>query len=133
MIKGTKAKYAYHKNASDMNVYVCYVSVNGIKKRKINLGSFYDPESLLARAIRGIDSHFKEEAFSKANLKILGREIVENRQPVHGIIDMLTHFGYIDQVAKKRYKRTEKKLPEPPLDKFRNLDGVESPPRHKNN
>lgn len=132
MIKGIKAKYAYHKNIYDANIYICYVSVNGIKKRNIDLGSFSNPESLLARAIRGIDSHFKGEAFSKADLAILGKEIVENRQPIHAIIDMLSHFGYIDQVSKKQYKRTEKKLPKPPLDMFRNLDGVESPPRHKN-
>ncbi len=132
MIKGIKAKYAYHKNIYDTSIYICYVSVNGIKRRAINLGSFHNPESLLARAIRGIDSHFKGEAFSKAELTVLGKKIVENRQPIHAIIDMLSHFGYIDQVSKKQYKRTEKKIPKPPLDTFRNLDGVESPPRHKN-
>ena len=42
------------------------------------------------------------------------------------VIDLLSHFGYIDQVSKKQYTRTEKKLPKPPLDMFRSLDRVET-------
>lgn len=125
MIKGVKARYAYHHNLYDSNTLICYVSVNNIKKRNINLGSFYDPESLLARSVKAIDLNFKDSVFSKAGLDVLGKEIVENRQPIHAIIDMLLHFGYIDQVTKKGYKRTEKKLPKPPLDVFRNLDCFE--------
>ncbi len=132
MIRGVKSKYAYHKSIYDPNMYICYVSVNGTKRRTIKLGSFDNPESLLAKAVGGIDSNFKEEAFSKADLIVLGKKMVENRQPIHAIIDMLSHFGYIDQVSKRQYKRTEKKLPKPPLDMFRNHDGVETPPRNKN-
>ena len=132
MINGVKAKYAYHEHIHNPNMHICYVSVNGITKRTINLGSFDNPKSLLVRAIRGIDSH-QVNAFSKADLEVLGKKIVENKQPVHAIIDMLSHFGYIDQVSKKQYKRTEKKSPKPPLDIFRNTNGIESPPRHKNN
>lgn len=122
MIKGIKAKYAYHKNLYDPNVILCYLSTNGIKKRNIDLGSFYNPESRLSKSVIGIDLHFKDKAFTKADLVILGKEIVDNRQPVHAIIDMLLHFGYIDKVAKKQYKRTEKKLPKAPLDVFDNVE-----------
>ena len=110
MIKGVKAKYAHHTNINDQN---------------IKLGSFYNPESLLIKSVTGIDFHFKGEAFSKVDLTILGKKVVENRQPIHAIIDMFLHFGYIDRVCRKQYKRTEKKLPKPPLDIFRNLYDLE--------
>lgn len=122
MIKGVKAKYAYHKNVIDPNMIMCYLSVSGIKKRNIDLGSFLNPELLLARSVTDIDFHFKGESFTKDELIILEKEIVENRQPVHAIIDMLLHFGYLDKVSKKQYARTNKKLPIPPLDSFKNLD-----------
>ena len=126
MVKGIQARYAYHQNLYDPNILICYLSVSGIKKRNIDLGSFHNPESLLAKTVTGIDFYFKDEAFSKADLTILGKEIVENRQPIHAIIDMLLHFGYIDQVTKKQYTRTNKKLPKPPLDVFRDLDESET-------
>lgn len=79
MIKGVKAKYAYHKNIYEPNRLICYLSVSGIKKRNIDLGSFYNSESLLVKAVVGMDSHFKGDAFSKDDLIILGKEIVEHR------------------------------------------------------
>ena len=84
MIKGVKSKYAYHKNIYDPNMFICYVSVSGVKKRSIDLGSFHNPKSLLAKVVAGIDIYFKGEAFSKADLAVLGKKIVENRQPIHG-------------------------------------------------
>ena len=40
MIKGVRAKYAYHKNTYDPNVLICYLSVSGIKKTEYRFGCF---------------------------------------------------------------------------------------------
>ena len=116
-VRGAKAEYRYHKGTQS-DVIVCHVVVNGVRKSTINLGSFSDPTSLLAKAVRGIDANFRGRVFKKAHLHVLGREIVGNKQPIHAIIEMLLHFGYCTQTSARHYERTTKQLPKPPLAKY---------------
>ncbi len=118
-VKGVRAKYRYHTHLNDPSRIICYVVVEGEKKSAIEFGSFNNPESLLSKAVRRIDTKFKGQPFTKPDLYGLGKDIEGNRQPPKAIIDMLLHFGYIIQQGKRHYQRTTKKLPQAPLDLFR--------------
>lgn len=119
MVKGVRAKYSYHRNLYDNSRIVAYIVVNGEKTGVVELGSFNNPESLLSKAVRGIDKKFKGMPFTKPDLYSLGKDIEGNRQPPKAIIDMLIHFGYSIPKGKRHYQRTPKQLPTPPLDIFR--------------
>ena len=119
IVKGAAAEYRYHESAAEPGLYACLVSVRN-QQHKIVLGSFSDPDSLLARAVRGLDSI--KPTFTKADLNSLGPQIVGNKQPVHAIVDMLCKFGYMRSAGGKKYARTSKQLPRPPMDRFLQTD-----------
>ncbi len=122
MVKGARAKYRFHRHKFDSSIIV-HVVVNGEKKSVIELGSYNDPNSLLCKAVKGIDSKFKGQPFTKADMHLLGKNIVGNRQPPKAIIDMLLHDGYLIQKGKRHHQRTTKELPKPAIDAFRPPDG----------
>lgn len=117
-IKGINARYSYHKGIADPSQIICYVIVDGEKKSSIELGSFNDKNSLLVKAIVGIDETFKGRPFTKPELYGLGKEIEGNRQPPKAIVDMLLFFGYLIEISPRRYQRTDKKPPVSGLDAF---------------
>ncbi len=130
-IKGIRAKYSYHSNASEPSKIISYVVVEGEKKSKIELGSFNNPKSLLAKAVRGIDAKFGMNQFRKADMYSLGKDIVGNRQPVHAIVDMLLYYEYLERIGEKRFRRTKKQLPQPPLDNYQTTVSENSMPKMK--
>ncbi|WP_428323752.1 DNA-methyltransferase [Nitrosopumilus sp.] len=97
-IRGFRSTYVYYKNKD--GDYLCYVMGRDTKPTtRIKLGNIKDPKSHLGKSLKKLP----EKAFHKASLnKILPERLVENRQPVKAIIDILLH--------EKKIKKTGEKL-----------------------
>lgn len=118
VINGKRGKYSYHKSLAGLERMKAYVSVEGEKVYIINLGSFYEKDSLLAKAVTRINEKFDNKAFAKAEMYDLGRDIVGNKQPVKAILDVLVFYKYLIDLKEGYYKRTTKKLPRSGLEDF---------------
>jgi hypothetical protein len=114
-VRGKYGIYSYHKNRFDETSLIAFVIVDGEKKGSIKLGSFFDKNSLLSKALKRIDEKYGTQQFSKADLASLRKGIEGNRQPPKAIIDMLLYHGYILCKGNKYYERTEKQLPKTEL------------------
>lgn len=102
---GIYAFFLHEKNCT----YLCFIiSPNG-KFSRINLGSIKDPNSM----IRNVLDNLPETPFIKAQLNpVLNSRIVENRQPLKAVIDILVNNNLVKVTEKKgssqEYVMTEK-------------------------
>lgn len=96
-VRGFKSTYVYYKNKT--GDYMCYVMGRHMKPTtRMNLGNINDPKSHLGKALKKLP----EGEFHKASLnKILPERLVENRQPVKAIIDILLYEKKIEKMGKK--------------------------------
>ena len=96
-VRGFKSTYVYYKNKT--GEYLCYVMGRDRKPTtRIKLGNLKDPKSHLGKALLKLP----DKEFHKASLnKILPERLVENRQPVKAIIDILLFEKKIEKIGKK--------------------------------
>ncbi len=119
LVKGIRAKYSYHRGLSDSSKFIAYVIVDGEKKSSFELGSTNEKESILSKTVRGLDAKFGKRVFTKPDLYSLGKDIEGNRQLPKAIVDVLIIEGYVEQIGKRKYQRTNKQLPQYGLDAFK--------------
>ena len=96
-VQNFKSTYIYYKNNS--GDYLCYVMGRDRKPTtRINLGNIDDPKSHLGKTLMKLPDY----EFHKAGLnKILPIKLVENRQPIKAIIDVLLYEKKIEKTGKK--------------------------------
>ena len=110
-VRGFKSTYIYYKNKSDD--YICYImGRDQDSTTRINLGNLNDPKSHLGKTL----TKLPDGEFHKAKLnKVLPTRLVENRQPIKAIIDVLLYEGKIKKTGRKLrmselYRKIEIKL-----------------------
>ena len=95
-VLGVRGNYLYYKN-KDQD-WICYIVARSNRPTKITLGNFADPQSPL----RIVWDAIPNSIFHKAQLnEILPQRLVENRQPIKAVIDVLEHEGYLKKTGKK--------------------------------
>ena len=96
-VLGVRGNYLYYKNKE--NTWICYIMAKSSKPTRINIGSFSDPKSPLCIVLNAIP----EKTFHKDQLnEILPVRLVENRQPIKAVIDVLEHEGFLKNIGKKK-------------------------------
>lgn len=109
-VLGVRGNYLYYKNKS--GDWICYIMARSDRPTRIKLGNFSDPKSPLRIVLNKIPS----EPFHKAQLNdILPRRLVENRQPIKAVIDVLEHEKFLRKTGKKikyaeEYERSGKNI-----------------------
>jgi len=96
-VRGVRGTYYYYKNKDD---WLCYIIARSSKPTKMKLGNFSKPKTRLAIVLNKIPNR---DEFTKADLhESLPPRIVENRQPLKAVIDVLEHLNWLEKTGKKR-------------------------------
>ena len=96
-VHGIRGTYRYYKNSN--GDYLCYI-LTSIDKPipRLNLGNLAVKDSYLDKVRKSIPN----TPFVKADLnKLLPTRLIENRQPIKAIIDVLEHEKIIHKTGKK--------------------------------
>lgn len=111
-----KSIYEYYKRERDMS-FLAWVRRNGEVRRKISLGSLFDPDSTVCRALKEFS---REKPFYRRDLKAYRMpDGLKHGQVIKACLDVLVHEGFLDRtevaIGKSRkadrYVRTSKRLP----------------------
>lgn len=98
-VLGVRGTYFYYKNKD--GDYLCYIIARRstrIKSTRIKLGKLSEPKSPLQMVLNSIP-HIP---FHKASLnEFLPSRLIENRQPIKAIIDVLEHEGFLRKTGRK--------------------------------
>ena len=95
-VLGVRGNYLYYKNKT--GDWICYIMARSDRPTRIKLGNFSDPKSPLRIVLNKIPS----EPFHKAQLNdLLPQRLVENRQPIKAVIDVLEHEKFLRKTGKK--------------------------------
>ncbi len=95
-VLGVRGTYLYYKN-NDGN-YLCYIFTRSDTPTRIKLGKLSNPKSPLQIVLNQIPS----KPFHKAELNdFLPLRLVENRQPIKAVIDVLEYEGYLKKTGNK--------------------------------
>ena len=95
-VLGVRGNYLYYKN-KDEN-YICYIFARSETPTRIKLGKLSDPKSALGIVSKTIP----DIPITKASLnKLLPSRLVENRQPIKAVFDVLEHENVIENTGKK--------------------------------
>lgn len=118
-ILGVRGTYVYYQNKK--GDWLCYIFTRSSTPTKMNLGNLSNPQSKLQQVLLEIP---KNRNFRKSELnELLPPTLVENRQPIKAIIDILIHEGFIKKDGKE-FITTElfkKILPKPPKTRISNI------------
>lgn len=96
-VLGVRGNYLYYKDKE--GTWICYIMAKSDRPTKINIGNFSDSESPLRIVLDAIP----QTAFYKAQLnEILPSRLVENRQPIRAVIDVLEYEGILKSIGKKK-------------------------------
>lgn len=96
-VRGIRGKYLYYKNKDDD--YLCFIIAGGEKPTRIKLGKLTNPRSRLQIVLNSIPN---KQPFHKANLhEYLPMSLIENRQPLKAVIDVLENLGFIRKTGRK--------------------------------
>lgn len=117
-VLGVRGIYLYYKNkAGD---WICYIIARSSKPTRINLGNFNDPKSPLQQVLNNIPNY----PFNKARLnEFLPTRLVENRQPIKAVIDVLEKEKFLRKTGTKKGSSVlyEKIIPKK-YNKIRNIN-----------
>lgn len=95
-VLGVRGNYLYYKNND--GDWICYIMARSSQPTRIKIGNLRDPKSPLRIVLDSIPG----ETFHKAQLnEILPPRLVENRQPIKAVIDVLEHEGFLRKTGKK--------------------------------
>ena len=96
-VLGVRGKYLYYKNRK--NAWICYIIARSNVPTKITLGMLANPDSPLQIVLESIP----DGKFHKAQLNtILPQRLVENRQPIKAVIDVLEYEGLLRKTGQRR-------------------------------
>ncbi len=96
-VLGMRGNYLYYKNKRGQ--WICYIMARSNDPTRIRIGSVSEPKSPLCVVLNSLPSH----AFHKAQLnEILPSRLVENRQPIKAVIDVLEYEGFLKNTGKKK-------------------------------
>lgn len=95
-VLGVRGNYLYYKNKNGR--WICCIMARSSKPTRINIGILSDPKSPLSIVLNAIP----DRIFHKAQLnEILPSRLVENRQPIKAVIDVLEYEGFLRNTGKK--------------------------------
>jgi len=101
-VLGVRGTYVYHQNKQ--GDWLCYIFARSSTPTKMKLGNLTNPQSNLQQVLLAIP---KNRFFIKAELNnALPSRLVENRQPIKALIDVLVHEGFLKKESKE-FKTTE--------------------------
>jgi len=96
-VHGVRGTYVYYKNKEED--YICYIIGTSTTPTRIRLGKLSSPKSPLQTVLNSIPN----KPFHKAELnEFLDPKLVENRQPIKAVIDILEHEGFLKKMGKQR-------------------------------
>jgi len=95
-VLGVRGTYLYYKNKE--GDYLCYIIARSETPTRIKLGKLSNPKSPLQIVLNQIPN----KPFHKADLnESLPPRLVENRQPIKAVIDVLEYEGFLRKTGKK--------------------------------
>ncbi len=95
-VLGVRGNYLYYKNKD--GDWICYIMARSSRPTRINIGNLSDPKSPLRVVLKSLPSNI----FHKAQLnEILPPGLVENRQPIKAVIDVLEYEKFLKKTEKK--------------------------------
>ena len=96
-VRGVRGTYLYFKNRE--GDYLCYIMGRDMEKptTRMKLGNLASEKSILRTTFKKLPKKFHKAMLNS----ILPPRLVENRQPVKAIIDVLEHEGLIRKTGKK--------------------------------
>lgn len=101
-VLGVRGTYVYYKNKQGN--WLCHIYARSSTPTTKNLGNLSNPRSDLQQVLLAIP---KNRFFRKAELNnALPSRLVENRQPIKALIDVLVHEGFLKREGKE-YQTTE--------------------------
>lgn len=101
-VLGVRGTYVYYQNKQ--GDWLCYIFARSSNPTKMKLGNLSNPQSNLQKVLLAIP---KNRFFKKAELNhALPSNLVENRQPIKALIDVLVHEGFLKKESKE-FKTTE--------------------------
>ncbi len=101
-VLGVRGTYVYYQNKQ--RDWLCYIFARSSTPTKKKLGNLSNPQSDLQQVLLAIP---KNRFFRKAELNnALPSRLVENRQPIKALIDVLVHEGFLKKES-KGFKTTE--------------------------
>jgi len=120
-VLGVRGTYVYYQNKR--RDWLCYIFARSTTPTKMKLGNLSNPQSDLQQVLLAIP---KNRFFIKAELNnALPSRLVENRQPIKALIDVLVHEGFLKKESKK-FKTTDlfKKILPSDLSKRRKVSNL---------
>lgn len=113
-VLGVRGTYLYYKNKD--GDYLCYIMARSAKPTRIKLGKLSNPKSPLQMVLNSIPN----TSFHKANLnEFLPPRLIENRQPIKAVIDVLEHEGFLRKTGRKSGTAEEYEKTRPKTNKMR--------------
>jgi len=104
-VLGVRGTYLYYKNKE--GEWLCFIMARSAKPTRITLGKFSNPRSPLQIVLNSIPN----EPFRKAHLnEYLPPRLVENRQPIKAVIDVLGYEGFLKKIHKKNSVQLYQKI-----------------------
>jgi len=101
-VLGVRGTYVYYQNKQ--RDWLCYIFARSSTPTKMKLGNLSNPQSNLQQVLLAIP---KNRFFRKAELNnALPSRLVENRQPIKALIDVLVHEGFLKKES-NGFKTTE--------------------------
>ena len=96
-VLGIRGMYFYYQNKR--GDWLCYIFGRSLTPRKMKLGNLSNPQSDLQKVLLAIP---KNRLFKKAELnQALPSRLIENRQPIKALIDILAHEGFLKKESKQ--------------------------------
>lgn len=110
-IRGVKGKYRIYKNA--IGDFLAFAIGPSGKAYRINLGNFADGDSKIRRVLDAIPNKPFHKAYFNDKLPQI---IIENRQPIKAVLDVLEEEGYVMKTGNHvgisdEFVKTSKKKP----------------------
>lgn len=96
-VLGVRGTYVYFQDKN--GDWLCYIFARSSTPTKMKLGNLSNPNSDLQKVLLAIP---KNKYFIKAELnEALPSRLVENRQPIKALIDVLVHEGFLKKESKQ--------------------------------
>ena len=134
-IHGKVSRYAFCRSLKDKHNVTCFVVNHKGTIRAIQLGSVFNPASMISEFLKEIDEKFTTKFFIREDLKMsLSRKLIQNNQPTKAVIEYLCYEKFLIRYdnfnGRSKFQRTGKPHPITPIDEMISLQ--DSKPSHMN-
>lgn len=108
-INGRVSEYWLCNKKKDKHHISCFIFNKDGLSGRINLGSLFNVDSKISKALKWIDEHYGKNPFLKLELAHnLPEDIRGNRQPIKAITEYLIHEKYLVRLTGSKFQRTGK-------------------------